>query len=115
MKPTFFAILLAPFAFSQRIVPDWRHAVDLRMPRLSSNPTAATFLTIRDGEFVRRIGSTLSLAGRPFRFNGNNTYYLQAEIAYHRNAGLNRTCGSCGRRSCCNSFWNRLPPRMCGC
>lgn len=61
------------------------------MPRLSSNPTGATFLTIRDGEFVRRIGSTLSLAGRPFRFNGNNTYYLQAGIAYHRNAGVEET------------------------
>lgn len=38
---------------------------------------------IRDGEYVRRNGSTLTLAGQPFRFLGNNVYFNQADIVYH--------------------------------
>jgi len=46
---------------------------------------------IREGEFARRVGSTLMLGNRPFRFAGNNTYYLQAEIAYRRTFTVEET------------------------
>ena len=91
MKIVRFAILIPSLVFAQRTVPDWRIAVDQRVPRIAPKAASSTSISIRDGEFVRRIGSTLSLAGRPFRFNGNNTYYLQAEIAYRRNAGVEET------------------------
>ncbi len=43
---------------------------------------------IRDGEFVRRSGATLTLAGRPFPFRGNNVYFNQAAVAYGETAAL---------------------------
>ncbi len=46
---------------------------------------------IRPGEFVRRTGSVLTLGGRPFRFNGNNLYYNQADLVYGRLAGVEET------------------------
>jgi uncharacterized protein (TIGR03437 family) len=46
---------------------------------------------IKDAEFVRRIGSTLMLGGAPFRFNGNNVYYNQAEYVYGRGATVEET------------------------
>lgn len=77
---------------AQRIVPDWRDAVREEKGGLAAPRRAiVSSMPIREGEFVRRIGSTLSLAGQPFRFNGNNTYYLQAEIAYRRLAGVTET------------------------
>ncbi|MBK5292303.1 MAG: cellulase family glycosylhydrolase [Acidobacteriia bacterium] len=80
--------VLALPALAQRVVPPWNAAI--AVDRASSghgrrqtilNPM---FPEIRQNEFVRRVGSTLMLGNRPFRFNGNNTYYLQAEIAYGR-------------------------------
>src|SRR4051794_3959326 len=46
---------------------------------------------IRAGEFVRRTGSVLTLGGNPYRFNGNNLYYNQADIVYGRQAGVEET------------------------
>ncbi len=42
------------------------------------------FPPIREGQFAGRIDATLMVGSRPFRFHGNNTYYLQAEMAYGR-------------------------------
>jgi endo-1,4-beta-mannosidase len=46
---------------------------------------------IRPGEFVRRAASVLTLGGNPYRFNGNNLYYNQADIVYGRQAGVEET------------------------
>ena len=46
---------------------------------------------INPGEFVRRVGSVLTLAGNPFRFNGNNLYFNQADIVYGRQAAVEET------------------------
>ena len=46
---------------------------------------------IKSGEFVRRTGSVLTLGGNPYRFNGNNLYYNQADIVYGRQAGVEET------------------------
>ena len=46
---------------------------------------------IRDEEFVSRIGSVLMLAGKPFRFHGNNIYFNQADIVYGRMAAVEET------------------------
>ncbi len=89
-------LLFASPVLAQRTVPDWRQAVD---PLRASSPRAAArqaivnpaLPQIRQGQFVRRLGNTLMLGDRPFRFNGNNTYYLQAEIAYGREAGVEET------------------------
>ena len=83
-------------ALAQRIVPDWRDAVDpqrLASPRGAARQAVVNpaLPEIRAGQFVRRLGNTLLLGDRPFRFNGNNTYYLQAEIAYRREAGVEET------------------------
>ena len=50
--------------------------------------TRETGPPIAAGEFVKRAGSVLLLGGRPFRFNGNNVYYNQADIVYGRVAGV---------------------------
>ena len=50
--------------------------------------TDRTTMPIRGGEFVRRTGSVLTLSGKPFRFNGNNVYFNQADIVYGRQAGV---------------------------
>ena len=50
------------------------------------NRPLRTATPIQTGEFVRRTGSVLTLAGKPFRFNGNNVYYNQADIVYGRQA-----------------------------
>lgn len=49
------------------------------------------FPPIREGEFVERVGSGLRLANRAFRFSGNNTYYLQAEIAARHESAVFET------------------------
>jgi mannan endo-1,4-beta-mannosidase len=46
---------------------------------------------IKAGEFVRRAGSVLTLGGSPFRFNGNNLYYNQADIVYGRQVAVEET------------------------
>ncbi|MGH9674674.1 MAG: cellulase family glycosylhydrolase, partial [Bryobacteraceae bacterium] len=80
-----FLVLAAP-ALAQRVVPRWDEAVDPRREKGRGRAAVVNpaITPIRDGEFVHRDGSTLLLGGRPFRFGGNNTYYLQAEIAYQR-------------------------------
>lgn len=91
-------IVLSPVAWAQRVVPAWDRAVDLSRnpnPAKSQPPSQAirypSLQVIRSGEFVRREGSTLLLNNRPFRFAGNNTYYLQAEIAYRRGFTVEET------------------------
>ena len=46
---------------------------------------------INSGEFVRRQGSVLTIANKPFRFHGNNLYFNQADIVYGRTAGVEET------------------------
>jgi len=55
------------------------------------NILVPALVAVKDGEFVRRVGSTLMLAGAPFRFNGNNVYYNQAEYVYGRGATVEET------------------------
>ncbi len=87
-------LFVAP-AFAQRTVPAWNEAVDLRRSPVTASvrqgAANAILPEIQPGQFVRRLGTTLMLGDRPFRFNGNNTYYLQAEIAYRREAGVTET------------------------
>lgn len=74
--------------FAQRVVLPWNETIDSAGPRHKGRVREAAVNSalrqIREGEFVRRSGSTLLLDSLPFRFNGNNTYYLQAEMAYGR-------------------------------
>ncbi len=46
---------------------------------------------IVEGKFVSRAGSLLVLDGQPFRFAGDNAYYLQADLVYGRDAGVAET------------------------
>jgi len=82
-------------ALAQRIVPPWDHTFGPNSPPSKNQAREAilnpVFPPIRNGEFVRRLGSTLMLGNRPFRSNGNNTYYLQAEIAYGRIGTVHET------------------------
>ena len=84
-------VLAAASAFAQRSVPDWRVAVDPRRAVSRDAVLNPALPPVRPGQIVRRLGTTLLLGDRPFRFNGNNTYYLQAEIAYRRAAGVEET------------------------
>ncbi len=86
---------LSTLAVAQRVVdPDAPWKVEragtamIRPAWLALSQDAAT---INDGEFVRRVGSLLTLEGKPFRFNGNNLYYNQADIVYGRTAGVEET------------------------
>ena len=81
----------AALAFAQRAVPDWRVAVDSSRTISRDAVLNPALPPVRLGQIVRRVGTTLLLGDRPFRFNGNNTYYLQAEIAYRREAGVAET------------------------
>jgi mannan endo-1,4-beta-mannosidase len=46
---------------------------------------------IHTGEFVRRVGTVLTVGGNPFRFHGNNVYFNQADIVYGGQAGVEET------------------------
>ena len=89
-------LLLASIAagplLAQRVVPRWNEAVDPARAAVRGAAREAVLNPalpeIRPGQFVQRVGTTLVLGGRPFRFSGNNTYYLQAELAYRRDAGV---------------------------
>ena len=59
--------------------------------RQSFGDRTVTVPPIKSGEFVRRVGSVLTLGGKPFRFNGNNLYYNQADLVYGRLAGVEET------------------------
>ncbi len=90
------ALLLAMSAlptFAQRVVdPDapWKkEKPGVKMSIL--NATSDLALPINSGEFVRRQGSVLTVGGKPFRFNGNNLYFNQADIVYGRTAGVEET------------------------
>lgn len=63
---------MSPNAIGQNILPD------LAPP-------------IREGEFVGRVGSVLTLAGKPFRYYGNNVYFNQADIVYGRASAVEET------------------------
>ena len=91
--PVLAGLLFTAPLLAQRTVPDWRDAVRLTAPRAATSQAVVNpaLPEIRSGQFVRRLGNTLMLGDRPFRFNGNNTYYLQAEIAYRREAGVEET------------------------
>ena len=82
-------------ALAQRVVdPDapWKvERAGTPMNRPARLALSQDVATINDGEFVRRVGSLLTLAGKPFRFNGNNLYYNQADIVYGRTAGVEET------------------------
>ena len=88
----FLTLMLAGPLPAQRVVPRWSDAVDPGRAMVRDAVRQAVvnpaLPEIRAGQFVRRVGTTLMLGGRPFRFNGNNTYYLQAELAYRRDAGV---------------------------
>ncbi len=84
-------VLAAASAFAQRSVPDWRVAVDPRRAVSRDAVLNPELPPVRLGQIVRRLGTTLFLGERSFRFNGNNTYYLQAEIAYRRESGVEET------------------------
>ena len=82
-------------AFAQRMVdPDapWKKekpGVTMRGTFLDAASDLAP--PINSGEFVRRQGSVLTIGGKPFRFNGNNIYFNQADIVYGRTAGVEET------------------------
>jgi mannan endo-1,4-beta-mannosidase len=56
-------------------------------PPSATPPSFDELAPVRDGEFVVRAGNRLMLGNQPFRFAGNNTYYLQPEVAYNNLAG----------------------------
>ena len=93
--------VFSTLALAQRVVdPDapWKvERAGTPMNRPARLALSQDVATINDGEFVRRVGSLLTLAGKPFRFNGNNLYYNQADIVYGRTAGVE---DGCGRRRC---------------
>ncbi len=81
-------------AMAQRVVdPEapWKFERSGNPIRRSIGDRTVTLPPIRPGEFVRRVGTVLTLGGRPFRFNGNNLYYNQADIVYGRLAGVEET------------------------
>ena len=43
---------------------------------------------INSGDFGCRQGSGLTIGDKPFRFNGNNLYFNQADISYGRTTGV---------------------------
>ncbi len=79
-------------AFAQRVVaPDapWKkEKPGGKMSGTFLNGISDLAPPINSGEFVRRQGSVLTIAGKPFRFNGNNLYFNQADIVYGRTAGV---------------------------
>lgn len=78
-------VTLPGIAMAQRVVdPNSPWNVERQGTRMNRPLRTAT--PIQAGEFVRRTGSVLTLAGKPFRFNGNNVYYNQADIVYGRQA-----------------------------
>ena len=87
------AIALPELAFGQRVVDanaPWKREA-LRMSETERDGVPDLAPAIRDGEFVSRIGSVLMLAGKPFRFHGNNIYFNQADIVYGRIAAVEET------------------------
>ena len=66
-------VTLPGIAMAQRVVdPNSPWNVERQGTRM--NRPLRTAPPIQAGEFVRRTGSVLTLAGKPFRFNGNNVY-----------------------------------------
>lgn len=85
------ALVLAPLGRAQRVIaPDTPFRLE-RTPRRPAPQYSALFAPIEQGRFVERDGSLLLLNGLPFRFAGNNTYYLQADLVYGRQAGVEET------------------------
>ena len=87
------AIALPELAFGQRVVDanaPWKREA-LRMSETERGGVPDLAPAIRDGEFVSRIGSVLMLAGKPFRFHGNNIYFNQADIVYGRISAVEET------------------------
>src|SRR3974390_2872658 len=87
-----FLFLVPSFLFAQRVLPPnapWRverpSSSVLRL--LGEAPKASP--AIVEGQFVTRSGSLLVLGGQPFRFAGDNAYYLQADLVYGSDAGVN--------------------------
>ena len=87
--------MLPGFGLAQRVVdPDapWKlEKPGMSLSREFGIVPLAPGPPIRSGEFVRRVGSVLTLGGNPYRFNGNNLYYNQADIVYGRQAGVEET------------------------
>ena len=87
-------VLVPSLLCGQRVVdPNAPWRVERSAPsvlRLASEMPKAS-PAIDDGQFVGRAGSVLVLGGRPFRFAGDNAYYLQADLVYGRDAGVEET------------------------
>ncbi len=81
--------------FAQRVVdpaaPWKKEKLGVKMSEAFLDATSDLAPPIHAGEFVRRQGSVLTIGGRPFRFNGNNLYFNQADIVYGRTAGVEET------------------------
>ena len=95
MRLLFALTVLPGLGLAQRVV-DPNAPWKLEKPGMSLNREfgivpLAPGPPIRPGEFVRRTGSVLTLGGNPYRFNGNNLYYNQADIVYGRQAGVEET------------------------
>src|SRR5512132_4062903 len=88
-------VLLPGLGLAQRVVdPDapWKlEKPGMPMSREFGIAPPALAPPINAGQFVRRVGSVLTLAGNPFRFNGNNLYFNQADIVYGRQAAVEET------------------------
>jgi mannan endo-1,4-beta-mannosidase len=85
--------VLSPAVYAQRVVgppvlrPPTPEAQAVERPPFINS----AFPPIRDGEFVARSGSMLLLGDQPFRFAGNNAYFLQPEVVYNNLAGVRET------------------------
>ena len=93
MRLTAIVVMIAAFrASGQRVVaPDtpWKkEKLGSKMSETFLNGISDLAPPINSGEFVRRQGSVLTIAGKPFRFIGNNLYFNQADIVYGRTAGV---------------------------
>ena len=80
--------------FAQRVIPPdapWRVEKSTSSVMRLANEAQKAAPAITEGQFVRRTGSLLVLNGQPFRFAGDNAYYLQADLVYGRDAGVNET------------------------
>lgn len=83
---------LSPDVYGQRVVePPVLHP-PTEAPAVEPAPVInSAFPPIVEGEFVTRSGSLLLLGDQPFRFAGNNAYFLQPEIVYNNSAGVRET------------------------
>jgi mannan endo-1,4-beta-mannosidase len=84
--------ILSPAVYGQRIVePPGLHPPTPEAQAVQPPPINSALPPIREGEFVTRSGSRLLLGNQPFRFAGNNAYFLQPEIVYNNLAGVRET------------------------